>query len=103
MFLSFRHNRFGAVGVLVLVFISFLTFSFAYGKEPNIGLIVGVLSGKDNYGTNILDTLEVEYTIIGPEDYGRLSEFDVVVIGVVAYDSNEDLKENHKEVLLYVK
>ena len=48
---------------------------------------------------------EIEYETIGTNDYNlsRLLEFDIIGVGVVAYDQNEDLKKNFAVVNEYVQ
>ena len=103
MILSFRHNKVMVVGFLIGVFI--LSAAFAYGQKPSIGLITGILEDRADWGTTALNTMEVKHTIIEKGDYKQniLSTFDVIAIGVVAYDTNEDLKKNLKEILRYVE
>ena len=91
--------------LLIGAFVSFWAVSFAYGQEPSIGLITGSLENRTDWGITTLNTMEVKYTIIEKEDHKQdiLSKFDVIAIGVVAYDTNEDLKNNFKEILRYVE
>ena len=47
----------------------------------------------------------VEYEVLKAEDYnlGRLLEFDVIGVGITAYDQNEGLKANFKVIKEYVE
>lgn len=71
-------------------------------------LKVGFIEGRGDDAAiqeQAFTTAEIEYDIIGAADYNlnRLSEFDVIGIGVVSYDQNEDLKNNYKVLNEYVQ
>ncbi len=71
-------------------------------------LKVGFIEGRGNDAAvqvQAFENAEVEYEVIGTDDYklDRLLEFDVIGVGVVAYDKNEDLKANFKVVNEYVE
>jgi hypothetical protein len=73
-------------------------------QELNVGFIEG--RGVDaEVEQQAFETAEVEYEVIGETDYqlSHLMEFDVIAVGVVAYDQNEGLTANYKVVKEYVE
>ena len=73
-------------------------------QELTVGFIEG--RGVDaEVEQQAFETAEVEYEVIGEGDYqlANLMEFDVIAVGVVAYDQNEGLKANFKVVKEYVE
>ena len=72
-------------------------------QELKVGFITG--RGTDAaVERQALEAANIEYEEIGPGDYtlARLSEFDVIAVGVVAYDQNEGLKANFSVLNQYV-
>jgi len=73
-------------------------------QELNVGFIEG--RGVDaEVEQQAFENAEVEYEVIGEKDYqlSHLMEFDVIAVGVVAYDQNEGLKANFKVLKEYVE
>ena len=73
-------------------------------QELNVGFIEG--RGVDaEVEQQAFENAEVEYEVIGEKDYqlSHLMEFDVIAVGVVAYDQNEGLKANFKVLNEYVE
>ena len=71
-------------------------------------LTVGFIEGRGADAAveqQAFETAEIEYEVIGEGDYtlSHLMEFDVIAVGVVAYDQNEGLKANYKVVKEYVE
>lgn len=71
-------------------------------------LKVGFIEGRGDDAAiqeQALTNAAIEYEIIGKEDYnlGHLLQFDVIGVGVLSYDQNEDLKENFEVVKEYVE
>ncbi|MFQ6041729.1 MAG: hypothetical protein ACE5PV_12800 [Candidatus Poribacteria bacterium] len=71
-------------------------------------LAVGFIEGRGNDASvekQAFEKAEVEYEVIGKDDYKleHLLDFDVIAVGVVAYDQNEGLKANYKVLNEYVE
>jgi len=71
-------------------------------------LKVGFIEGRGNDAAveqQAFETAEIEYEVIGEKDYdlSNLLEFDVIGVGVVAYDQNEGLKANFEVLNEYVE
>jgi len=82
----------------------FLWTSSGFAQEQ---LRVGFIEGRgDDAAIQVqaMQTAGVEYEVIGAADYNlsRLRNFDVIGVGVVAYDQNEDLMANYKVVKDYI-
>jgi len=85
----------------VLLFIPIFAFS---AQELSVGFIPG--GGVDApLAEQAFKIAGIEYKTIGKGDYQLqlLLRFDVIAVGVLAYDQNEDLKANFKIVNEYVK
>jgi len=70
-------------------------------------LKVGYIEGRGDdapFAVQAFETAKIKYDVIGKDDYKveRLLNFDVIGVGVTAYDKNEDLKANFKVVNEYV-
>ena len=71
--------------------------------QLNVGFIEG--RGDDAaVQAQALESAGIQYDVIGAADYNlsRLKNFDVIGVGVVAYDQNEDLMANYKVVKEYI-
>ncbi|MBM3241527.1 hypothetical protein FJZ31_35040 [Candidatus Poribacteria bacterium] len=71
-------------------------------------LAVGFIEGRGTDAAveqQAFETAEVEYEVIGESDYklAHLMEFDVIAVGVVAYDQNEGLKANFRVIKEYIQ
>ena len=91
--------------VIVFAITLFLKAESAFtAQELTVGFIEG--RGVDaEVEQQAFETAEVEYEVIGEGDYqlANLMEFDVIAVGVVAYDQNEGLKANFKVLNEYVE
>jgi hypothetical protein len=90
---------------LVFAITLFLTADLAFTAQE---LAVGFIEGRGvdaEVEQQAFEKAEVEYEVIGETGYqlSRLLEFDVIAVGVVAYDQNEGLKANYKVVKEYVE
>ncbi|GIX07927.1 MAG: hypothetical protein KatS3mg115_2330 [Candidatus Poribacteria bacterium] len=77
----------------------------AWGQQE---LAIGFIPGRGNDAVTekaAWDAVGLPYTEIGGNDYqlDRLLQFDVIAIGVVAYDQNEDLKNGFQAVKDYIQ
>lgn len=90
--------------VVCFVFLLILGTDSAFAaQELKVGFVEG--RGEDAvFEGQAFTAAGIEYTPIVAADYqvDRLLEFDVIAVGVVAYDQNEDLKANFKVLLEYV-
>lgn len=90
---------------IILVITLFLNAESAFtAQELSVGFIEG--RGTDAaVEQQAFETAEVEYEVISENDYklAHLMEFDVIAVGVVAYDQNEGLKANFKVVKEYIE
>jgi hypothetical protein len=89
---------------IVLGMTLFLTASAFPAQELAVGFIEG--RGDDAaVEQQAFEKAEVEYEVIGEDGYqlANLLEFDVIAVGVVAYDQNEGLKANYKVLNEYVE
>ncbi len=87
---------------MLLLFYSCILIPVA--NSLKIGFIEG--GGDDSpFAQKAFETAKIDYKIITKDDYqlARLMEFDVIAIGVVAYDKNEDLKAKFSNINEYVK
>jgi hypothetical protein len=71
------------------------------------GLKVGFIEGRGDDAAvqdQAFINAGIDYETIGAADYNlsRLMSFDVIGVGVVAYDQNEDLKNNFRAVKEYI-
>jgi len=92
--------------LFILVFVTLLLSS-------NLGLCVqkvkvGFIPGRGDDASveaQAFNTAKIEYTPLGKNDYqiANLMRFDVIAIGVVAYDKNEELQANIQNVKEYAK
>ena len=91
-----------AIALAITMFIG--TESAFTAQELKVGFIPG--RGADAAGEDqAFELAEIEFERIEKGDYilGRLLEFDVIGVGVVAYDQNEDLMANYDVVKEYVQ
>jgi len=70
-------------------------------------LKVGYIEGRGDdapLAVTAFETAKIEYEVIGKDDYKveHLLNFDVIGVGVTAYDKNEDLKANFKALKEYM-
>lgn len=89
--------------ILLTLFSAFLS-SLVFAGRLSVGYIEG--GGDDApFGTKAFELANIPYKIIGKDDYKveTLLEFDVIAIGVVAYDKNQDLIANFRVLHEYVK
>jgi hypothetical protein len=73
-------------------------------QELKVGFIEG--RGDDAaFEQQAFEAAEVEYEVISEQDYqlANLLEFDVIAVGVVAYDQNEGLKANFELLKEYIE
>jgi hypothetical protein len=69
------------------------------------GLRVGYIMGTGDDGPEAIRQLGADVTLLGPEQVraGRFQDFDVVVVGVRAYEPREDLKAANAQLLDYAR
>ena len=85
------------------LFLTLLAFS-VYSQDLNIGFITG--RGDDALVEEAAwELVGIEKTNLGAGDFGaaNLSTYDVIAIGVVAFDQNQDLKDNFEALKEYVE
>jgi hypothetical protein len=104
----FKHDMFNkpiSMIAVVLVVTGFVGTDSAFTtQEVNVGFIPG--RGDDaTVEQQAFELAGIEYETIGKGDYtlSRLLEFDVIGVGVTAYDSDEDLKANFNVLNEYVE
>ncbi len=91
-----------AIALAITMFIG--TESAFTAQELKVGFIPG--RGSDApLEEQAFELAKIEYEMIEKGDYtlNRLLEFDVIGVGVVAYDNNEDLKANFNVLKEYVE
>ncbi|MHC4433667.1 MAG: hypothetical protein ACYTBS_17645, partial [Planctomycetota bacterium] len=105
---TLRHAAFNrqcsivAIALAITIFVG--TESAFTAQEVKVGFIPG--RGSDaTVEEQALALAEIEYEKIGKGDYtlDRLLEFDVIGVGVTAYDGDEDLRANHNVLNEYVR
>jgi len=103
-----RHEIFDkqfSIIAIALVITMFVGTEYAFtAQELRVGFIPG--RGSDaEVEDQAFEQAEIEFERIEKDDYtlNRLLEFDVIGIGVVAYDQNEDLKANFQLLKEYVE
>ena len=82
----------------------FFVFSAFFAQELKVGFVQG--RGNDALvEEQAFKNAKIEFEIIDKGDYkiDTLLEYDVIAVGVVAYDKNEPFKENFKIVNEYVE
>ncbi|SVB36168.1 uncharacterized protein METZ01_LOCUS189022, partial [marine metagenome] len=87
--------------LIVLFFFVFPTFS---AQELKVGFVQG--RGDDALvEEQAFKNAKIEFEVLEKDDYkiDTLLKYDVIAVGVVAYDKNEPLKENFEIVNEYVK
>ena len=92
------------IAILLVITLFLKTESAFTAQELTVGFIEG--RGDDAaVEQQAFENAEVEYEVIGEKDYqlSHLMEFDVIAVGVVAYDQNEGLKANFKALKEYVE
>lgn len=69
------------------------------------GLRVGYIMGTGDDGPDAIRQMGADVTLLDPEQVrtGRFQDFDVVVVGVRAYEPREDLKAANGQLLDYAK
>ena len=85
------------------LFLTLLAFS-VYSQDLNIGFITG--RGDDALVEEAAwELVGIEKTNLGAGDFGaaNLSTYDVIAIGVVAFDQNQDLKDNFEALKEYAE
>jgi hypothetical protein len=104
----FRHEIFDkqfsviAIALAITMFVG--TESAFTAQELKVGFIPGRGTDAD-VEDQAFEQAEIEFERIEKDDYtlNRLLEFDVIGIGVVAYDQNEDLMANFQLLKEYVE
>ena len=91
--------------IIVFAITLFLKSESAFTAQE---LSVGFIQGRGDDAAveqQAFDAAEVEYEVIGDGDYqiSHLMEFDVIAVGVVAYDQNEGLKANFRVIKEYIQ
>jgi hypothetical protein len=89
---------------IVLVLLALGTGLAFAAQELKVGFIEG--RGDDAaVEAQAFTSAGIEYEVIGEGDYnvGHLLEFDVIAVGVIAYDQNEGLIANFKVVKEYIQ
>jgi len=101
-----RHEIFDkqfSIIAIVLAITMFVGTESAFAAQE---VKVGFISGSDTaLEESALEAAGIEYELIGKDDYtlNRLLEFDVIGVGVTAYDTNADLKANYVLLKEYVE
>ena len=69
------------------------------------GLRVGYIMGTGDDGPEAIRQMGADVTLLGPEQVraGRFQDFDVVVVGVRAYEPREDLRSANAQLLDYAQ
>jgi len=97
------HKRFPIIPIALTIVLLVAAESAFSAQEIRVGFIPG--RGADAaYENQAFAQAGIEFTRIETVDYrlNRLLEFDVIGVGVVAYDSNPDLKANFNLLKEYV-
>ena len=87
-----------------LIVLFFFVFSAFSAQELKVGFVQG--RGNDaQVEEQAFKNAEIEFEVLEKGDYkiDTLLKYDVIAVGVVAYDKNEPLKENFKIVNEYVE
>ena len=87
-----------------LIVLFFFVFSAFSAQELKVGFVQG--RGNDaQVEEQAFKNAEIEFEVLEKGDYkiDMLLKYDVIAVGVVAYDKNEPLKENFKVVNEYVE
>jgi len=87
-----------------LIVLFFFVFSAFSAQELKVGFVQG--RGNDaQVEEQAFKNAEIEFEVLEKGDYkiDTLLKYDVIAVGVVAYDKNEPLKENFKVVNEYVE
>ena len=73
-------------------------------KVPQ-GLSVGYIMGAGDDIPTVLRELGLTVTLLTPDDvaHGDLSRFGTIVLGIRAYDTRDDVKQNNQRLLDYVR
>src|SRR4030042_6446601 len=101
-----RHKMFDkqfSITVIVLVITMFVGTEFAFTAQE---VKVGFISGSDiTLEESAFEVAGIEYELIGKDDYtlNRLLEFDVIGVGITAYDFNADLRAHFELLKEYVE
>ncbi len=106
--MMFRHARFYRQLYIVAMALALVMSIGAQDTFAAQDMKVGFIPGRGNDAAleeQAFATAGIEVEIIGPGDYRleKLMEFDVIGVGVVAYDSNTDLKANYRVVKEYIQ
>lgn len=69
------------------------------------GSKIGYIPGAGDDVPAVLSALGYQVTLIGPDDYSveYLSQFKAVVVGIRAYNTNQDLSSNQQSLMGYVR
>ena len=87
-----------------LIVLFFFVFSAFSAQELKVGFVQG--RGDDALvEEQAFKNAKIEFEVLEKGDYkiDTLLKYDVIAVGVVAYDKNEPLKENFKIVNEYVE
>ena len=87
-----------------LIVLFFFVFSAFSAQELKVGFVQG--RGNDaQVEEQAFKNAEIEFEVLEKGDYkiDTLLKYDVIAVGVIAYDKNEPLKENFKVVNEYVE
>ncbi|MDT8302809.1 MAG: hypothetical protein RQ760_15105 [Sedimentisphaerales bacterium] len=103
-----RHNFFNRQLSIIAIALAIIMFVAAEPAFTAQELKVGFIPGRGTDAAledTALELAEIEYEKIESGDYTleRLMEFDVIGVGVTAYDGNEDLKANFDLLKIYVE
>ncbi|MBW7991461.1 MAG: hypothetical protein FVQ84_15815 [Planctomycetes bacterium] len=97
-------RQFSIIAIALVITMFVATESALTAQELKVGFIPG--RGNDAaLEDTAFELAEIEYEKIEAGDYTleRLMEFDVIGVGVTAYDGNEDLKANFNLLKVYVE
>jgi hypothetical protein len=98
------NKQFSIIVTALLITIFVAAESAFTAQELKVGFIPGRGTDAD-LEDQALELAEIEYEKIEQGDYNldRLMEFDVIGVGVTAYDGNEDLRANFDLLKIYVE
>ncbi|RIW14569.1 PIG-L family deacetylase [Algoriphagus lacus] len=88
-----------------LTYFSPASFNLIQADWKLSGEKIGYVPGAGDDVPGVLTALGYKVTMIGPEDYtvDYLSQFKAIVVGIRAYNTNEDLSSNQQAMMGYVR
>lgn len=88
-----------------LTYFSPASFNLIQADWKLSGERIGYVPGAGDDVPGVLTALGYKVTMIGPEDYtvDYLSQFKAIVVGIRAYNTNEDLSSNQQAMMGYVR